>query len=108
MATYSNNTTIKVSTAVSYTNTIFATSGTIFTGVANTYTICNLWISAGINVTVNITVGGRIVAKQYSGAASDLNLTIYSGPGQSIAWNAAGPIAVDYLQVSGASFVNTP
>jgi hypothetical protein len=107
MATYSNNTTIKINGSVSYSITgLFQTSGTIFTGSANKYAVCNLWINAYTSGTITVKVGGRIVYAHNSG--SQYTATIYAGEGQSITWESTNFVGADQLQCSGVVFQNTP
>jgi hypothetical protein len=108
MATYSNNTTIKINGSVSYSNPGFTASGTIYTGAANKYTICNVWIQNNGSRNTYIYVGGKKVAYQDDDSLTPTQITIYSGPGQSITWQSNGVLSAGDVEVSGVEFINTP
>lgn len=103
MATYSNNTTLKVSAAVSAASNSAAASGTIYTCPANSYAelnLCMLWV-AGVH---NVTVAGQRVNAINS---ASYTIPIIVGPGQAVAYTntiSSGNVAY----VSGVEFINTP
>lgn len=90
MATYGQNTTIKVNAAISNT----ASNATLYTAPANGYAVVQVNLPTGGQVTV-----GGVVAFQ-SGAS--LNNQLYIGPSQSAV--AVG----NNITISGVEFINTP
>lgn len=88
MATYGQNTTIKVNAAVSASGS----NTTLYTAPANGYAILNAYLPAA----GNITVAGQIV-----NAVGGNSIAIYVGPGQAVA-------CVSSASISGVEFINTP
>lgn len=130
MATYSNNTTIKVNAAVSASSA--GAPATLYTAPANGYAILNALLSTSNGATeAYLNVGGVPVGWHKSSATLGVSssvsgftpstftdtdtlygfakgsssiMGIYVGPGQSIAVGGSGCHAF----VSGTEFVNTP
>lgn len=95
MATYSNNTTIKINTGI--TNTVTGTSGTLVSTLAsNVYAI----VQVSATGSVNLFVGSRQIATSVS-----VKENIYIGPGSDLTFTAGASVTV---YVSGVSFINTP
>lgn len=93
MATYSLNTTIKISAAISAvgSNPSYAVPASSY-GIVNCYSA-----SAGFGVTI----GGNTVAVS---AAGGTTFTIYVGPSQTVALNGAGAGST----ITGVEFLNSP
>jgi hypothetical protein len=90
MATYGQNTTIKVNAAISNT----ASNANLYTAPANGYAVVLVHLPTGGQVLV-----GGVVAFQ-SGAS--LNNQLYVGPGQTAYANGSN------ITISGVEFINTP
>lgn len=103
MATYSNNTTIKISAAVS--NSLSTQNGTLYTAPALSYAIVQVClVMAGAASQGTLSVGGVVVETI---GASKTFYNVLVGPGQAVAytWNAAGG---GVNTISGVNFLNTP
>lgn len=109
MATYSSNTTLKVSAAVAASALAPISPTTVYTCPANAYAVLNLVASK--SGTGSVTVGGidLIPAGEYATpAGSYIRLTgVHVGPGQTVVANSSIGNAVN-LYVSGVAFINTP
>ncbi len=111
MATYSSNTTIKVSVFRSFSIAVGPTAGggagplTQWTVAANSYAIFTVVCVAFATTTADILIGGVIAAR--ISAAQNTPLTLYAGPGATVAVAAAGGTNSTWL-ISGVEFLNTP
>lgn len=110
----SNNTTIKISSAVSATVSVVNTTSTLYTCPSNSYAILNIYVnSAAANSSVN--VDGKIVAilngsgisPSIGGAFSSSGFTIYVGPSQVVSITS-GAVATVLANATGVCFTNTP
>jgi hypothetical protein len=112
---FTNNTTIKVSAAVSASGT----GTTLYTCPANAYAILNVYASVPNGVTGTVTVDGKevltldnngsttIFPKMSSGNGySPASFTIYVGPSQAVACTSSGGSAT--VKVTGVQFINSP
>lgn len=137
MATYSSNTTIKISAAIATTDTSTTTETvTIYTAPANSYAILNIHLQCTTNnaavfpsayavvatrrVLSLTTVGSPKKAVSSSGytgpdiVANDIYTASVSGimvgPGQTVALNntISGSGQSTTMHISGVSFINSP
>jgi hypothetical protein len=114
MATYSSNTTIKVSAAISATSN--ASSGTLYTVPANCYAIITsvgasvFGGSGGTSATVSIT--GAVLVTDSGTAAAEARAFyvggIYLGPGHSVSYTTSSAGGTRYGFAYGVLFINTP
>lgn len=121
MASFSNNVTTKVSAAIS--NSISASSGTLYTVPANSYAIFQVHFDPGSsNGAYTVQVAGRTVWTAYQNSTSSIDYSstggraqsnsagfssgvFYAGPGQAISFTRP---AVSTVYISGTVFINTP
>ena len=119
MATYSNNTTIKINSGVQGSASVsgFATANA-YTCPANSYAILT-WYSSGDSTSWSISINGLTI---YTGNSNSLPVqstlgsgdyvsaqnTVYLGPGQTIQINNQLFGSSRYLAVTGVLFSNTP
>jgi hypothetical protein len=128
MATYSNNSTIAISSGVStsYTwNTNNAQSAvTLYTCPANSYAEVNVTIrhtcatSFQSGISLRFSIGGNFLAPdrlentnaQYSSSTDFLVIKkLLLGPGQVLALNSTGiGVGSATLYITGVQFINTP
>lgn len=117
MATYSNNTTIKINSAVNTTVTRGSSgTSTLYTVPANSYLKNNLYIIYALAVTesVTVTIGGITVFSYQNGGAGPAFSGIGSigtydlGPGTLIQVTLSGTSSTVTLSTIGTLFTNTP
>jgi hypothetical protein len=105
MSTFSSNTTLKVSGAVS---AVATASGTMYTCPANSYAIINVLVTSASESDGEVQVDGRTVslAQIVSAGYSRVAVTAHVGPGQVVSFvkNSGSPTAY----ISGVQFINTP
>lgn len=116
MATYSNNTTIKINTAVN-TSATRTTNGstTLYTVPANSYLHCSLITSGGLAAFDNaiVTIGGVTIVNAGGGSSPASfglpGFNYFIGPGSAIilstSFFSSGSIG---LAIVGTLFTNTP
>lgn len=107
MATYSNNTTIKVNSGITASNPMSgATSGTLYTVPANSYAILNFQIYSPSSWPFTVTISGVNVGQAINNTA--YAYSIHAGPGQVISWSYPLPAFHTGVQMQGVLFTNTP
>ena len=98
--TYSNNTTLKVSTAIAASTT---STGTLYTCSANSYALINLYSSNAVTVTI----GGQTIFAAVSPSSTNFPGTGYVvGPSQAVAVTVNGTSAT--VTITGVEFANSP
>lgn len=121
MATYSGNTTLKVSAAVSASIATTSTSGTLYTCPANSYAIVNVHCETNGTTghTAFASVAGAVVcqvAYDQRNNSTDTAVRTFTkaisnnvivGPGQSITYEKTAQTTTR-VYVSGVAFINTP
>lgn len=105
MATYSENTSIKIQAPISQNGSASLSASTLYSCPANSYAIVTLQI-AGVASGV-IKVGGKVFMVGPGGVGFTLLTGVYVGPGQTVVIeeNTGGSVTGF---VSGVEFKNSP
>lgn len=108
MATYSSNTTLKMSAGVSAQVTVGTGTSNAYTGPATGYAIIQAFMSTTSAGTITVRVDGRVVFLATAPAVFTTTPLsgIYVGPSQVVSvQNTTGTTVWEF---SGVAFVNTP
>jgi hypothetical protein len=102
MATYSNNTTLKISgTAVGSANRVVAGTSTVYTAPANSYAIVTVCVQGAMT---SMTIGGVSVA--VSGFTGSLTGVVI-GPGHALAFSTTTTTSTT-VSCAGVVLTNSP
>lgn len=121
MATYSGNTTLKVSAAVSASIATTSTSGTLYTCPANSYALLNVHCETNgtSGHTAFAAVAGAVVCQvdyytrnnsersSVSSFCKAISHGVIVGPGQSLTYEKTAQTTTR-VYISGVAFINSP